>query len=102
MAFWISRKTAPVDFRSLIPVLMYSTTRRSWCDVESSAWKPCCWGMRMSLVLRYKQSLFRIISSDNLLRIGSNEMGLKLSGKVGSLPGFKIGIIEAVFQACGK
>ncbi|GFW01642.1 transposable element Tcb1 transposase [Trichonephila clavipes] len=62
----------------------------------------CCWGMRMPLVLRCKQSLFRIIFSANLLRIGSNEMGLKLSGKVGSLPGFKIGITEAVFQACGK
>ncbi|GFV69275.1 hypothetical protein TNCV_3861971 [Trichonephila clavipes] len=51
-AFWISRKTAPVDFRYLNPVLMYSTTRRIWCDVESSARKPCCWGMKMSLVLR--------------------------------------------------
>ncbi|GFW21909.1 hypothetical protein TNCV_1236341 [Trichonephila clavipes] len=30
-------KTAPVDFRSRNPVFMYSTTRRSWCDVESPA-----------------------------------------------------------------
>ncbi|GFV22294.1 hypothetical protein TNCV_3923541 [Trichonephila clavipes] len=81
---------------------MYATTHRSWCDVESSARKPCCWGMRMSLVLRCKQRLFRIIFSASLLRIESNEMGLKLSGKVGSLPDFKIGITEAVFQACGK
>ncbi|GFS66498.1 hypothetical protein TNIN_256041 [Trichonephila inaurata madagascariensis] len=29
-------------------------------------------------------------------------MDLKLSGKVGSLPGFKIGVTEAVFQAGGK
>ncbi|GFW40091.1 hypothetical protein TNCV_5117741 [Trichonephila clavipes] len=48
----LQRKTAPVDFQSLNPVLMYSTTRRSWCDVESSARKPWCWGMRISLVLR--------------------------------------------------
>ncbi|GFT57409.1 uncharacterized protein TNCV_2035341 [Trichonephila clavipes] len=31
------KKTAPVDFRSRNPVFMYSTTRRSWCDVESPA-----------------------------------------------------------------
>ncbi|GFS89570.1 uncharacterized protein TNCV_1810571 [Trichonephila clavipes] len=46
----LQRKKAPVDFRSLNPVLMCSTTRRSWCDVEISARKPCCWGMRMSVL----------------------------------------------------
>ncbi|GFW43424.1 hypothetical protein TNCV_4612851 [Trichonephila clavipes] len=41
----MSRKTAPVDFRFWNPDLMYSTTRSSWCDVESPARKPCCWGI---------------------------------------------------------
>ncbi|GFX06407.1 hypothetical protein TNCV_2939351 [Trichonephila clavipes] len=47
------KETAPVDFLSLNHVLMYST-RRSWCDAESSARTPCCWRMRMPLVLRCK------------------------------------------------
>ncbi|GFT47804.1 hypothetical protein TNCV_2501611 [Trichonephila clavipes] len=98
----MSRKTAPVDFCFTKPVLIVSTTLKSWCDVDRLGRKPCCSGIIKLVESTWWHILVSIIFSTTLPRTERSAIGRKLSAFVGSFPGFRIGMTAAVFHVRGK
>ena len=94
----IENRFAPLAWASYI--CESRSARAIWADRPLR--QPYWVLLRILWESRNQDSLVLMIFSKTLLRVLSSEMGRYDKGSEGSLQGFKIGMIKAIFQLLGK